>query len=189
MNKERILNITENITIAIAATSIAYFGYILLFCFSYYVHEFGHVLFGLIDNVFHGKLTIPKTHFISCSIFPVPQQTININDSVLFAFGGPIFSIIFFLGIAAFFSKLFRRYSAFFYLIAFTFIIREILGNIIFGTDNLKHGTLISANTLPLLSFVSENILILNVLFISIILIAIIKEKFPRKRAMPIRKI
>lgn len=183
--KIKIRFVVENVLFSIIATSTAYIASVILLCFSFYVHEFGHILFGFIDNILHLKFALPRiSNYVNCTILPVPQQTINISPSLMFALGGVAFAILFFLTVAHYFSKKLKKYTVFFYLVAFTFVIREIFGNIIFGTDNFIGKPLLEANAYPLLSSITESMFGIRILIISVIIILILREKVPYKKVL-----
>src|SRR3989344_483813 len=183
MDKQKIRFALENILIAIIATVISLFLSIFLFCMLYYIHEFGHILFGFIDNLLHLKFILPRISvFMECSYFPVPQQTKNISDSLIFAYGGFIFTLMFFYSFAYYLSKAFKKYKYYFYLIASTFLFREFFGNFLFGTDNPIRNPLLNSTNYPILSSISGYILYANIFIISILIISIFKEKFPYKK-------
>lgn len=135
-------------------TKIARFGWLILkgtfaflvfmfffaaFFFTNYLHESGHVLFGLGNNLLQGK---PSSFSITShvahpffSFIQLPQQTKALtNPSLNFAIGGPVFSILVFLGLSWMGYR--RSGRKFWFLLVLSILLFEVSGNIICGTDN-----------------------------------------------------
>lgn len=119
------------------------FVYVILIPFYFYLHEFGHFVFGSISWLIStGHLPAFQFHFVTIkSLFniPVPQQTL-INGTInqpLFYFGGSIMSILFFGAICCTYyykSKNPQRWGAM--MLWIIIILFELLGNTFCGTDN-----------------------------------------------------
>ena len=147
----------------IVSSSIA----LLLLCTSFYIHEAGHVIFGFIANLLHLKFNVPSIiTWKMCSFIPVPQQTSNIEQYFLFAFGGVIFSSIFYIYYSYYLSKKYNLSKSLLYILAGLLIFREIFGNIIFGNDNLINNPLLIKEDHIIINFVLENILYLLTIII-----------------------
>ena len=112
----------------------------LFFLTTHYIHETGHILFGFANGLLKGKVNSfdignwvgdPLTHFI-----PLPQQTriIDGTGSLNFRLGGPLLTMIVFLGLSAFGYMLSKKKAWF--LLFFAIVLFEVSGNIICGTDN-----------------------------------------------------
>lgn len=136
----------------------AYFS-LFLFFLGYYIHEFGHILFGMGNRLLLGeKLSgIVISNWISHPLTPflkIPQQTriLNGNGSVNFILGGIILSILFWI----FFSWVLYKGSKqkISLLIPLLIFIGEITGNYFCGTDNLTNNPLASCNNFGLIWFV-----------------------------------
>ena len=121
-----------------------------LFFFLYYVHETGHIVFGFADGLVKGKITTftisswvnyPFFHFLK-----LPQQTKIVNGlpSLNFVMGGPIFTILVFLGLSLF--AYLRSKNSLWFLLFFSIALFEISGNVICGTDNFTGSPLSVCN-------------------------------------------
>ena len=140
---------------------IILFGYfsLIIFFLSFYAHEAGHVIFGIINNLLIGR-GFPKIiisnwiNFPLIPFFKLPQQTMIASGagSLNFIFGGILFSILFW----SIFSLTLYKYSKqkLCFLIPLIISIGEITGNYFCGTDNIIH------NPLPLCEILKLNIFV-----------------------------
>jgi len=135
----------------------------VLFIGHYYFHELGHILLGLFSNLLLGY--IPKgLHLTNWNeLWGVPYPTTTKFDSIintyLFAFGGPIFTVIWGLLLATGLYKLNRfkgKINIFVnimtILILFIYLVDAIIGNILFGTDNWINGPILNWDDYPMFS-------------------------------------
>jgi hypothetical protein len=153
---------------------LGYFSLIIFFL-SFYVHEAGHVIFGIINNLLLGK-GCPKIiisnwiNFPLIPFFKLPQQTMIANGagSLNFIFGGILFSILFWFISSLVLYKYSKQKLCF--LIPFIISIGEITGNYFCGTDNLIHNPLQLCETLKLNIFVNFEaylfMLVVTIIFI-----------------------
>jgi hypothetical protein len=114
----------------------------LLYCAAFYIHEFGHIFFGTIGNLyFYQKIIIPHViNWINCCFIPVPQQTYNGIEpaSGIFRLGGSLFIFITItLGSLYFYAKTKNQNKVYVFLFPLIFTIHELIGNALCGTDNL----------------------------------------------------
>lgn len=126
--------------------TVSYILASLTYCGSFYLHEFGHVIFS-----FSPKFEF--SNYVSCSplpIFSIPQQTIPAIKTALTPFGGTILII----GLALIFVWLTRKkLDRSRWLIPLIFGYHEFIGNFLCGTDNLKGGTLDFCINNPFINF------------------------------------
>jgi len=124
-----------------------------LFFFTYYIHEFGHMVFGFFDGLFHGEVYkivisnwIPHPHI---PFIKLPQQTqiIDGKNSLNFIFGASILNSLIFSAVSLIGYR--RTKNPFWFLIAFSIIGFEIFGNFLCGTDNLRNGPREFCQNLP----------------------------------------
>ncbi|MFH8120240.1 MAG: hypothetical protein QXS37_05560 [Candidatus Aenigmatarchaeota archaeon] len=111
---------------------------IFFICFTFYVHEFGHIIFGTLSNIIrHRTLSIPYfSNWKKCLFFLIPQQTtIDLEATLLFAMGGIFSSIILILFIYFVYKKI-DGPKIYFKLFLITFMLTEIISNFVCGTDN-----------------------------------------------------
>lgn len=152
--------------------------------FLFYVHEGGHILGGLINDVITGnplqKYTI--TNWVSAPFNPfllLPQQTTG-PASLANLYGGPYFSVLFFLIITAliYFKSNFKTKDRLI-LIPIYVIISQIVENYYCGTDNFTNKPLLNCNDNSLFStfFQWDTILLIAIFFI--LIYPIVKTEFP----------
>jgi len=118
---------------------MAFYLALLIYCFSFYIHESGHILFGFIGSVLKGKIPefILTWNPCPCLGFLKPIKTFIMDGepSLLFALGGPIFSMCFwFITSFVLYKNLNRKAYLWFFVI---FAIHELVGNVLCGTDNV----------------------------------------------------
>ncbi|MBI2657404.1 hypothetical protein HYX08_01775 [Candidatus Woesearchaeota archaeon] len=163
---------------------------ILLFCSSYYIHEAGHIFFGFIDNLFHLKLISPYiSNYVDCLFLNVPQQTRNIADSTLFALGGSLFSLLLFGMIAYYSNKRLGKSAIWAYMILISYSFREIIFNIIFGTDNFKHSPLMNLQDFPLLDKLFDYFVLINIVLTTLLFYSILRDRLKQKLATYLSKL
>ena len=130
----------------IIAFCIAFVSGIVLYCLSFYIHEGGHIADGFFDNLI-SKGIVAKfeiSNWIECPILKVlklPQQTrITYGyTSMNYAFGGIILTILVFSFFSYYYFKSSKnKYKWAVFLFPILFIIHEIFGNFLCGTDNLN---------------------------------------------------
>ena len=122
---------------------IVSFGIFLggFFLFIHYIHEVGHMVFGFADGLIKGNVTTftitswVNHPFLKLPILPQQTKVVNGTGSLNFAIGGPIFSILVFLGLSLF--AYMRSGRKLWFLLFISILIFEVSGNIICGTDNL----------------------------------------------------
>lgn len=129
------------------------------------VHEIGHVSLGSIEGLLYGQ---PRSFYISNYVnmsigfidFKVPQETtiVGAKGGLLFIFGGIILSLLFWGWVGLF---LYKKTKKFVYpsLLFVIFLMRELLGNYMCGTDNLSGSKLVVC--VSLIDWVRYNILFL----------------------------
>jgi hypothetical protein len=130
----------EVLTISLALAFSIYVGP-LINCLSFYVHEGGHIIFGILGNVFYEGIVpeIRVMNYITCPFplqIPLPQQVrlISGTSSAAFIFGGAAFTIITFTAISVLLFD--RNRSKAFVLFPIIFFFHELFGNVLCGTDN-----------------------------------------------------
>lgn len=122
--------------------------FISLFFFLFYIHETGHIIFGLGGGLLKGHInTFTISSQINHPLFnfiPLPQQTkiINGNGSANFILGGSMFMMSVFFVISLF--AYLRSKNPAWFLLFFSIALFEISGNFICGTDNF------TGNPLPI---------------------------------------
>lgn len=143
---------------------------IMLYFFDFYIHEAGHITMGIFINLLRGKLVIPLINSWIGGF--LPQQTGNLPNHPYVYFGGPIFGISFFLWFSYKCATTIKcKRPRIFYLVSIFFVVYEFFRNIIFGTDNWRNNTLISAQTLPFFNyFIVYGIFILFILNLFILI-------------------
>jgi hypothetical protein len=170
-NLQKISNLINKLGVIIL------FGYfsLIIFFLSFYIHEAGHIIFGIFNNLLLGR-GFPKIFISNWIDFPLipflklPQQTIigAGAGSLNFIFGGILFSFLFW----TFFSLLLYKHSKqkLCFLIPLVILIGEITGNYFCGTDNITHNPLPLCNLLNLNFFVNIEAyifaIILTIIFI-----------------------
>lgn len=165
----RLTRILNQIVIAILS---AYF-FVIIFFLSFYVHEFGHVIFGVGDSLLLGK-GLPEvsfTNWISHPLIPfwkLPQQTMISNGSLNFIWGGIMLSLIFWLWLSLVLYRNSKQKMSF--LIFFVILIGEIFGNYVCGTDNLTRNPLSACSSLHLNVFIEYEALIFAFIMLIIFL-------------------
>lgn len=117
---------------------------ILIYASSFYIHESGHIIFGFTDNLLlHGKIakfTISSWVVFPLTPFKIPQQAriIDGTSSWSFTFGGIMFTILVMTSISYYFyNKSINKNKKYVFIIPIIFLIHEIIGNFLCGTDNL----------------------------------------------------
>ncbi|RLG09261.1 hypothetical protein DRN73_10205 [Candidatus Pacearchaeota archaeon] len=106
-----------------------------------YIHETGHIVFGIGDGILKGHINTPTISFWHSlpllKFIKTPQQVKMPpgEGSLNFSLGGPFFSIIVFFGLSLF-GYFISKEKKWFWLF-FSILLFEISGNIICGTDNL----------------------------------------------------
>jgi len=142
---------------------LVFFLFVVLFFFTYYIHESGHVIFGSLDFLFKGKTPHPEiSSFVShplIPILPLPQQTMINGVSLNFLFGGIILNILVFLLLSCLGYKISgdKRW----FLLVVWIAIFEIFGNFLCGTDNLINRPYPVCQSLPLSAGLIEWVIIL----------------------------
>ena len=150
---------------------------ILLYNFNFYLHETGHITMGIFINALNGRFVMPTINNWIWGF--LPQQTGNLPFHPDVQFGGPLFSISFFLWFSYKCSKTIKcKRPKTFYLISLFFLVHEVFGNIIFGTDNWTGNTLISAEALPFFN----NIIVYGIIILFFLNIFILIYSGLRKR-------
>jgi len=134
--------------------SIFLFGVIIFigvfYLFTPHIHETGHFLQGMADGLIKGKInSFQISNWVDhpmLAFIKTPQQIkpLNNSGSLNFALGGPIFSILIFLGLS--FVGHLRSKDWKWFLIFLSILIFEISGNVICGTDNFTGGVLSICN-------------------------------------------
>jgi hypothetical protein len=144
----------------------------LAICLYYFVHEGGHWLFGFIYNLSQGAIAkFEITSWVSVPLFPLsylklPQQTTIVEgtSSLFFVYGGMLFGlVVVFLIFHAINNRLDGKRKIFSVLIPITFIIFELIGNFLCGTDNPLARPILSCENNALIWMV-ENIFFLLII-------------------------
>lgn len=155
----------------------AYFSLVLFFL-SFYIHELGHIIFGLLNNLMLGDgwSKIVVSHWISHPLVPflkLPQQTMILSGkgSLNFIWGGIIFSILFWSWFS--WGGYRQTKQKLWGLILLVIILGEIFGNYFCGTDNLTGNPLPLCSTLHLNFFVSYE----PFMFMALLTIIFIRSK------------
>src|SRR3989344_3363234 len=116
----------------------------LIFFLSFYVHEGGHMIYAILDNllIYRRFPEIIISNWVDAPIFSfskLPQQTMILNGrfSLNFALGGIIFTLF----VSIFLSYIFYKYSKnenkkWIFSFPVLFLLHDIAGNYICGTDN-----------------------------------------------------
>jgi hypothetical protein len=98
------------------------------------------MVFGFADGLIKGNVTTftitswVNHPFLKLPILPQQTRVVNGTGSLNFAMGGPIFSILIFLGLSLF--AYLRSGRKIWFLLFLSILIFEVSGNIICGTDN-----------------------------------------------------
>lgn len=138
--REKVFNCFLKIEGMLISLLIAFFVAVLIYCFSFYVHEVGHIVYGSFNSLLRGEpLNFTITNWINCPIFTfikLPQQTFG-KKSLNFAFGGIIFTIL----VTTFVSGLFHKKTKnkLYWLFPVIFTYEEFFGNFLCGTDNWQY--------------------------------------------------
>ncbi|MFH2020592.1 MAG: hypothetical protein ABIJ34_04210 [archaeon] len=120
----------------------AYLIGVATYCGQFYVHEAGHMFFGSFDNLIHG---IPSeyriTAYTSCptmEFFKIPHQVLMVEGkpSLNYALGGSIVVMVVVVFLTLITYKLTKNKIAFGF--PALFLIHEIFGNNLCGTDNIR---------------------------------------------------
>ena len=151
----------------------------LLYCLSFYIHEFGHIAYGFFDYLIStGKIAdIGISNWINCSFLPVlkiPQQTRTVDDyaSLSFALGGIIMTLLFFSVFSYYYFKKSKNPNKkAVFLIPLIFALNEIFGNFLCGTDNLFGKPYPICQTIPIIDFIIKPIPFLLIIPFFILLI------------------
>jgi hypothetical protein len=113
---------------------------------TFWFHEFGHILYGFLNNLlFHGTISrFTVTNWVDFPPFPflkAPQQvTITDGDpSLNFALGGILFVILAWTVISLTVYRASRDvHRTWVFAVPIVFAVLEVLGNFLCGTDNLS---------------------------------------------------
>lgn len=122
---------------------IGFFGGLLIFCSSFYVHEGGHLIYGWFDSKYHNQnVEFQITNTIKCpflTFIKLPQRTEAfysqpIPRSVAFAMGGSIAVML----VSAFFAYVgyIHTKKKLYWAFPVIFVINEVITNFLCGTDN-----------------------------------------------------
>jgi len=159
---------------------------ILLLFISYYLHEFGHILFGFIYNL---RLdgTISKyniSNWVTFQPFPfvnVPQQTqiLSGKDSLFMAFGGMITVVCCMFMISYVIYRKYEIKNKLIFLIPVFFAITGIIGNIVCGTDNIHKSPYPICDQFIILQSLPSNLVYLLMAILFFIIFPIVYEKLP----------
>jgi len=155
---------------------ISYFLVLIYLIISFYIHEFGHIIFGILNDIISGQPI--QNYTISHWISPIPglwmpQQTriIQGTASVNYVLGGILLTIIFWIIIFLIFYNKSNSKTRFILLIVPIFImIEQFIINFICGTDNpLGHPFEVCHQNIVISQFFQWSFVILIILFILII--------------------
>lgn len=132
----------------------------------YWIHEFGHMIFGFFYNLALGKIaSFHITSWVDLPFFglilKVPQQTTIINgvSSAFFVYGGIIFGLSVMYAVSFYlFKKVNNRGKIIIAFMQLVFILFEVVGNYLCGTDNYAHTMLIDCSYAQL---IPENMIFL----------------------------
>jgi hypothetical protein len=116
----------------------------LLLCLSNYLHESGHILYGVYGTwAQNGTFGVIKiTNWMSCPFLPclmIPQQTGMVEgvNTYAFVFGGTVVTLsVIFISSIWFYLVSKNRNKTFVFLFPALFLIQELVGNFLCGTDN-----------------------------------------------------
>jgi len=116
---------------------------VLVYCSYFFVHESGHIIFGSLGGVYVNG-TLPNFeigNWMQCPAMPyfmIPQQTrmTSGQPTIAFVLGGIILTEIVAMGVAAYLYLVSKQWKAIYLLIPLFFLIHEIIGNFLCGTDN-----------------------------------------------------
>lgn len=143
MKKEQLsILFAKGVLLFIILTSIMYFFYVLFFTF-YYIHESGHIIFGFIGSTLNGKVPNFKiSSWIQNPQIPFikfPQQTKIYFGFITsgFIFGGIIFALLVVFALSFILYKRNKKIESILLLVIF--LIHELIGNFLCGTDNLRN--------------------------------------------------
>lgn len=115
-----------------------------------YVHEGGHIVFGLSSNLINGRsLGFHINNWIPGSILfsfiKAPQQThLDEGDTLVFRLGGSLLVLILY-GIVSLFLS-YKTKNSLYILLMCIFLYIELIGNFICGTDNYLNNPLSLCN-------------------------------------------
>ena len=118
----------------------------LTYCSHFYIHEAGHIIFGSIDNLIHGRTSSYQiTATDSCpsmEFFKTPHQVLMTkgNPSLTYALGGSITVMVVVVFLTLYVYKLTKNKAS--YAFPVLFLAHEIFGNNLCGTDNIRGGAL-----------------------------------------------
>lgn len=141
---------TEQLKFMVVFVVVGFFFFGLFFLITPYIHETGHIIFSLGDGLLKGKVnSFSINHYMAfpgTSLNILPQQTkiINGTGSLNFKLGGPIFTMIVFLGLSLLGYILSKKKVWF--LLFFAIVLFEVSGNIVCGTDNFYGAPLSMCN-------------------------------------------
>ncbi|MFH0874712.1 MAG: hypothetical protein V1859_02155 [archaeon] len=120
----------------------AYLIGVATYCGHFYIHEAGHMIFGSFDNLIHGRPSEYRiTTYSSCpsmEFFKIPHQVLMAEGkpSLNYALGGSITVMIVIVFLTLITYKLTKNKLS--YAFPFLFLIHEIFGNNLCGTDNIR---------------------------------------------------
>lgn len=165
----RLTRILNQIVVAI----LSVYFFVIIFFLSFYIHELGHVIFGVGDSLLLGN-GLPKvsfTNWVSHPLIPflkLPQQTMISEGSLNFIWGGIMFSLIFWFVFSLILYRNSKQKISF--LVFFVILIGEISGNYLCGTDNLTRNPLPACSSLHLNIFIEYEALIFALVMLIIFL-------------------
>jgi len=141
-NLKRALNVIKIPAICFSLV-IGFYLSALVFCSSFYVHESGHIFFGLIENL-DKAVGFKILNWEKCPIFlfPIPQRTqitgTTYISNTVFMFGGIILVLLTSYILSFLIScKSKNKYRGFVFLIPIIFLLNEFVGDFLCGTDNV----------------------------------------------------
>lgn len=150
----------------------------------YWFHEGGHIIFGIISNLYNfHSLCIPHiSNWIKVlGVLPVPQQTENCEGmgASLFFLGGILFVLIVIYFIVSILSKKFPRSKNYLYIIFLIIFLQQVLDNFLFGTDNYKgEAILFRENSLKFVTIID----ILTIISLILLIMIILKKELKIKK-------
>lgn len=192
-SRYKLLTIMIEIFSLYASFFISCLSAILIGYAYYYVHEAGHWIFGFIYNlIVYGiiaEFKITSWKDTAISFLKIPQQTsiIKGNPSFFLTFGG-IFFGVFIVSIIAYmiYYRIKRKNKIFVVIIPIIFVIFEIVGNFLCGTDNyLGNGNSLVSCSDNILGIIRDYILVLLIIPAFYIIYPSVRNLL--KKVMPIK--
>ena len=140
MNHDRFIDFFKELLAYIIAIIPAYIIVSVLVSLELFIHEFGHITFGFLTNLLHGyEGSFYFSNMIQHPLIPfihLPQQTTTTGPVTgSYIFGGVLLMIVIWWFVSSHLFKKTKDRS--YYLLFIIFLLFELSGNLICGTDNL----------------------------------------------------